>query len=222
MTGGRAVKIAPSLASAPMGHLADVVAGLERAGVDRLHFDLEDGHFVPVMTLGTRLIAELRPLTRLSFDVHLMVSNPEMLIPVVVQGGADAISVHHEACEYPRRTLRKIKEAGKRAGIALNPKTPLPEMAYLRPYLDFVVILTTEPEEPDCPHLPEILEKVRSASAFARSYHPDLEIVADGGIDASNIASVVDAGAHVIVAGRGVFAGGDYAGNVRRLRAALE
>jgi ribulose-phosphate 3-epimerase len=219
MTSAR-LKIAPSFASAPMGHLADVVAKLKRAGADVLHFDLEDGHFVPVMTLGTRLIGELRPLTALPFDVHLMVDNPEALIPVVAELGADAISVHHEACLYPRRTLRQIRALGKRAGLAFNPKTALPALDYFLPHLDFVLILTTEPEIPDCPFLPPILDKAREAAAFAQRHHPALEIVVDGAIDASNIAQAVEAGATMVVAGRGVFGGGQIAENIRRMRAA--
>jgi ribulose-phosphate 3-epimerase len=215
------VSIAPSLASAPMGHLADTIAELERAGADALHFDLEDGHFVPVMTLGTRLIAELRPLTHLPFDVHLMVDNPEQIIPLVTALGADAVSVHYEACLYPRRTLRMIRQAGKQAGLAFNPKTPFPRLDYLLPHLDFVLILTTEPEMPDCPYLPAVLDNVRAAAAFAGEYHPRLGIVADGGIDATNIAEVVAAGATAVVSGRGVFAGGEVAANLRRLRNAL-
>lgn len=215
------ISIAPSLASAPMGHLADTIVELERAGADAIHFDLEDGHFVPVMTLGTRLIAELRPLTHLPFDVHLMVDNPEQVIPLVAPLGADAISVHHEACLYPRRTLRMIRDLGKRAGLAFNPKTSFPPLDYLLPYLDFVLILTTEPEMPDCPYLPAVLDNVRAAAAFARERHPRLTVVADGGIDANNIAEVVAAGATAIVAGRAVFAGGKIAANLRRLREAL-
>ncbi len=215
------ISIAPSLASAPMWHLADTIAELERAGADAIHFDLEDGHFVPVMTLGTRLIAELRPLTRLPFDVHLMVDNPEQIVPLVASLGADAISVHYEACLYPRRTLRMIQGMGKRAGLAFNPKTPFPRVDYLLPYLDFVLILTTEPEMPDCPYLPAVLDNVRAAAAFAKEHHPRLGITADGGIDADNIAEVVAAGADTIVSGRAVFAGGEITANLRRLRDAL-
>ncbi len=213
-------QLAPSLASAPLSHLAEVVAELETAGVDALHFDIEDGHFVPLMTLGTRLIGELRPLTRLPFDTHLMVSNPEEIVPLVAEAGSDSISVHYEVCQYPRRTLRQIRALGRRAGMAFNPKTPLPPLDYLLPHLDFVVILTTEPEFPDCPFLPEILDKVRAAADFARARHPSLGIVADGGIDARNVRQVVEAGATMIVAGRGVFSGGRIAENVQRMRAA--
>ena len=220
MTRPTSLKIAPSLASAPMLHLAAVIAELERARVDWLHFDLEDGHFVPAMTLGTRLISELRPLTRLPFDVHLMVANPETMVPAVAELGGDSISIHYEACLYPRRVLRQIKGLGKRAGLAFNPKTLLPPLEYLRPYLDFVVILTTEPESPDCPYLPLILPKIQAAAEYARWHQPELEIVADGGIETENVREVVQAGATVIVSGRSIFRPGDIKENVQQLRCA--
>ncbi len=215
-----AIRLAPSLAAAPMGHLAQVVADLEAAGADALHFDLEDGQFVPVMTLGTRLIGELRPLTRLPFDVHLMVHTPEAILPEIAALGADSIAFHWEATGYPRRVLRQIRELGKRAGLAFNPATPLPDLTYLLPHLDYVILLTTEPETPDCPYLPPVLEKVRQAAAFARAHRPDLGVCADGGIGEGNIAQAAAAGANWIVCGRAAFAGGAIAGNLARLRAA--
>lgn len=223
MASGTRVKIAPSLASAPMGHLADVIAELEQAGADVIHFDVEDGHFVPaVMTLGTRLIGELRPLTSLPFDVHLMVTEPEVMIPVVAELGADSIVAHYEACPYPRRTLRQIKELGAQAGLAFNPRTRLPDLEYLLPHLDFVNVLTTEPELPDWPFLPHALENVRAAAAFADQHRPELGIIADGGFDAGNIHLAVEAGTTMVVAGRGAFAGGRIAENVEAMRAAAD
>lgn len=214
--------IAPSLAAVPMAHLADTVAKLEQAGVDMLHFDLEDGHFVPVMTLGTRLIGELRPLTQLPFDVHLMVSNPESIIPEVARLGANSIACHYEATPYPRRTLRQIKRLGKKAGLAFNPKTLLPDLDYLLACLDYVVVLTTEPEFPDCPFLPAVLSKVQAIAAFAQVRRPQLDIMVDGGIDASNAAIAVAAGATTLVSGRGIFYQDRIMENVQRLRAAAE
>ena len=215
-----AVRIAPSLASAPLGSLRQVVAELEAARVDYLHFDLEDGCFVPVMTLGTKVIADLRSETRLPFDVHLMMVNPEWILPDLVQMGADRISVHYEACPYPRRVLRRIVSLGAQAGIAFNPATPLPDLTYLRPYLSFVLILTTEPEVPDCPFLPEVLEKVRAGKRTPGLER--VEWVVDGGINPDNLPDVVDAGADTVVVGRAVFEGGDVARNVQALRDALD
>ena len=126
--------------------MADVLSALESAGADYIHIDIEDGTFVPMMTLGTKLIPDLRPLTSLPFDVHLMMVNPEWIIPQLVSWGADRIAIHLEACPYPRRTLGLIDQLGAQAGLALNPVTPLPDLTYLAPYLKFVILLSTEPE----------------------------------------------------------------------------
>ena len=155
------VRISPSLAAAPLDRLRQVVIELETAGADYIHFDVEDGSFVPVMTLGTKMISDLRRTTRLPFDVHLMMANPEWILPEIVRFGANRVSVHYEACPYPRRVLRQIVSLGAKAGIAFNPATPIPDLAYLLPYMSFIVVLTTEPEISDCPFLPEVLEKIR-------------------------------------------------------------
>lgn len=197
------VKLSVSLAAAPLDQLGAVVQMLTTAQVDYLHFDIEDGIFVPTMTLGTKIISDLRLLTPLPFEVHLMMVNPEWLIPDLVRMGANRIAVHYEACSYPRRTLRKIVEAGAQAGIALNPATSLPDLAYLRPYLDFVLILTSEPEAPDYPFLPMMLEKVRQG----KQQHglEGVEWVVDGGINIQNLPQVVAAGADTLVIGRAIF-----------------
>jgi ribulose-phosphate 3-epimerase len=212
------MKISPSLAAAPLGHLARVVHELETAGADFIHFDLEDGSFVPVMTLGAKLIPELRPLTSLPFDVHLMMVNPEWILPELIQGGANRVSVHYEACAYPRRILRLISTLGASAGLAFNPSTAIPDLAYLQPYLSFIVILTTEPEIPDCPFLPEVLDKVRSG----KQSEPlrGIEWVVDGGVTSGNISQIASAGADTVVVGRAVFRNGRISENMDSLRAA--
>jgi ribulose-phosphate 3-epimerase len=196
-------RIAPSLASAPSDHLSAVIVELEIAGADYIHFDIEDGSFVPVMTLGTKLIADLRRYTRLPFDVHLMMENPEWLVPELVTLGANRISVHYEACLYPRRVLRRIVSSG-------------PDLTYLKPYLSFVLILTTEPEMPDCPFLPEVLDKVRQGRQTKGL--DGIEWMVDGGVNSENIASVVAAGADTVVVGRSVFKENKIAGNIQKLR----
>nr|MBC7244527.1 ribulose-phosphate 3-epimerase [Chloroflexota bacterium] len=212
------IQIAPSMASAPFLHLANVVQDLEAAGANIIHFDIEDGTFVPMMTLGTRIIGELRPLTHLPFDVHLMMHAPDWIIPAVVSLGANWVSVHYEACSYPHRTLRLIRQLGARAGLAFNPKTPLPDLRYLRRYLDFVLILTTEPEYPDADFLPEVLRKVREGQKMLGQQ--GIDWVVDGGITTENIGEAVRAGANVIVAGRSVFHNGAVAENLVALRTA--
>jgi len=212
------IQIAPSLASAPMVHLAQVVQDLEAAGASIIHFDIEDGTFVPMMTLGTRIIGELRPLTRLPFDVHLMMRSPEWIIPEVVSLGANWVSVHYEACPYPHRTLRLIRQQGARAGLAFNPKTPLPDLRYLYRYLDFVLILTTEPEYPEADFLPDVLCKITDGRRMRGGQNVDWAV--DGGITAENVGEAARAGASVIVCGRSVFRNGAIAENMAGLRAA--
>jgi len=219
MSAGKTVSISPSLAAAPMDRLGQVVRELEVAGADMIHFDVEDGSFAPVMTLGTKLIGDLRPLSRLPFDVHLMMVNPEWIIPQLVRDGANRIAVHYEACPYPRRTLRLIAGAGALAGLAFNPATPVPHLEYLRPYLGFVLILTSEPELPDAAYLADGLRKLRQARMLPGL--EGLEWVVDGGLNAANLSEAGEAGADTVVIGRAVFQGGQIAANLARLRGAL-
>jgi ribulose-phosphate 3-epimerase len=212
-------RIAASMASAPMERLAQVVAELEAAQVDIIHFDIEDGSFVPMMTLGTKIIADLRALTQRPFDVHLMMVHPEWILEDLVRWGVQRISVHYEACPYPRKILRRIASLGAEAGLAFNPATPLPDLHYLLPYLSFVVILTTEPEYPDAPFLPPILRKVRLGKDDAALN--GVEWVVDGGITPDNLPLVLQAGADTVVVGRAVFKNGEIQRNIQSLRAAI-
>ena len=216
------IKLAPSLAAAPLGHLAQTLRELEEGGADLLHVDLEDGVFIPSMGLGTRLLEEARALTHLPLDVHLLVVEPERLIPEAARMGAAALTVQYEACPYPRRTLRKIKDLGLQAGLALNARTPVPGLGYLLPLLDFVNVQTTEPEMPDWPFLPETLEKVRRLAILAADQKPELGICVDGGLNSENLAMAVAAGADLLVVGRSVFQGDSIAENLARLRQAAQ
>ena len=213
------IHIASSLASAPLDRLGETVAELESAGVDSIHFDIEDGSFVSLMTLGTKLIPDLRSQTNLPFDVHLMMVNPEWLLADLAMWGANSISIHYEACPYPRRTLRQIAELGLQAGLAFNPATPLPDIAYLSPYLSFVLILSTEPEISDCPFLPTVLDKVREGKQDKTL--SGIKWVVDGGINAGNLAEIITAGADVVVVGRAVFENHRITDNIKALRAAI-
>jgi len=214
-----AVRISPSLAAAPLDRLGQIVIELETAGADYIHFDIEDGSFVPVMTLGTKMISDLRRITRLPFDVHLMMVNPEWILPDVIHSGANRVSVHYEACLYPRRVLRQIVSLGAIAGIAFNPATPISDLAYLLPYLSFIDVLTTEPEIPDCPFLPKVLEKVREGKQTKGL--GSIEWVVDGGLNPENLSQVVAAGADTVVIGRAVFKDGKILENMAALRKLL-
>lgn len=214
-----AIKIAPSIASGPLTCLEKTIHDLEGAGSSIIHFDIEDGSFVPVMNLGVKVIGELRPLTKLPFDVHLMMVDPEWLIPELADMGADMVSVHFEACPYPRRTLRLIVEQGMQAGLAFNPATPIPDLEFCLPYLSFIVILTTEPEERECPFLPSVLDKIIEAKT--RPEMKKLIWIADGDISAKNAKEVVDAGVDVLVVGRGIFKDGEILENLLDIKAAI-
>jgi ribulose-phosphate 3-epimerase len=210
------VKIAPSLVSAPLTHLASTVKDLEKAGADILHFDLEDGNFVPVMSLGTQIIRALRPLSSLPFDVHLMINNPEWILPTLADIGVEMVSVHFEACPYPRRTLGLIHQYGIRAGLAFNPKTSLPDLRHYLPFLSYVLILTTEPESEICTYLPSVLDKV-----IEGRQQPGLENIlweVDGGFTSDNIDDALRVNADIVVSGRGVFRDNQFAENIRKMK----
>jgi len=213
------IRITPSLAAAPLEHLSQTIGELADVGIDGFHFDIEDGLFVPAMTLGIKVIGDLRPFTNLPFDVHLMIANPEWMLPHVIKAGANRVSVHYEACSYPRRILQSIVLHGAQAGIALNPRTSLPDLRYLSPYLSFVVILSTEPEIKESPFLPNALEKVRAGKKT-----PGLEViewVVDGGVIPENISEIAEAGADSVVVGRAIFRDNRIRDNLAALRAAL-
>lgn len=213
-------KISASLAAAPLVDLRSVVRDLEEGGTDMIHFDVEDGSFVPAMNLGTKIIQDLRPLTPLPFDVHLMMRNPEWIIPELARCGANRVAVHAEACAYPRRVLGLIDAHRMQAGLAFNPGTAIPPLAFCLPYLAFVVVLTTEPEISHSDFLPAVLSKVVEGKKQAGP--AGVEWVVDGGITAENVAAAVDAGADVVVVGRGIFEKGGPRENVRNLHAAIK
>jgi ribulose-phosphate 3-epimerase len=208
------IKISPSLVSAPFLSLDQAIRELESAGADMVHFDIEDGYFVPVMNLGLKSIRELRPLTELPFDVHLMMMNPEWIIPVLAEYGVNRLSVHYEACPYPRRILKKIASYGMQAGLAFNPKTPLPDLNFCLPYLSFIVLLTTEPEDWSGEYLPSVLDKMR----INKEKYGNVEWVIDGGVNFENIREIYTAGADVVVSGRTVFEDGKINENVQGLK----
>jgi ribulose-phosphate 3-epimerase len=214
------IRIAPSLAASSQLNLMLTIEELEKAGADIIHFDIEDGNFLPVMTLGVRIVKDLRPLTNLPFDVHLMMNTPEWLIPDLKEMGADMVSVHYEACPYPRRTLGLIHQAGMLAGLAFNPATPLPSLKHYLPFLSYVLILTTEPEARVCSYLPSVLDKVVQGKK-----QPGLEKVqweVDGGFTLDNIIDAKRSGADIVVAGRGVFVDNQIRLNMKKLHDALK
>ncbi len=212
------IKISPSIASASFLDLVKVVKRLENAGADFLHFDIEDGSFVKEMRLGIKVIQDLRTITKLPFDVHLMMVDPEWIVPMLSKIGIKMLSIHYEATEYPRRVLGMINKAGMRAGLAFNPKTPIGDLSIYFPYLHFVNILTTEPEVDDCTYLPQVLEKIRQIKE--KKEMKDLLCEVDGGFTPENVDGAVLSGADIVVAGRGIFMNGGIEENIRKMKAA--
>jgi len=214
------MKIAPSILSADFARLADELRSVEEA--DWIHIDVMDGHFVPNITMGPLVVQALRPLTDKPLDVHLMITDPDKYIPVFAESGADWITVHSEATVHLQRTLSFIRSLGKKAGVALNPATPLHGLEYVLDDLDLVLLMTVNPGFGGQAFLPAVLEKVRALRELLdlRGYG-HIEIEVDGGIDESTAPLVKEAGATVAVSGSYIFRQANRMEAIRRLRGNL-
>ncbi len=215
-------KIAPSILSADFGRLAEEISAVEKAGADWIHIDVMDGHFVPNLTIGPGVVAALRKVTRLPFDVHLMIENPERYIDDFAKAGSDTITVHVEAAHHLHRTVGLIRERGIRAGVSLNPATPLVEIEPILPDLDLLLIMTVNPGFGGQKFIDRSLTKIREARRLVDALSSDLLIEVDGGVNLDNIGAVGEAGADVMVAGAAIFAGGDYRKTVAAMKNILK
>jgi len=213
--------IAPSILSADFANLGDEVRAIAAAGADWVHVDVMDGRFVPNITIGPLVAKAVRTITDLTMDVHLMIVEPERYIDEFAKAGADYITVHAETCPHLHRTVQQIKQAGAKAGVALNPSTPLDVLKYVLEELDMVLIMSVNPGFGGQSFIPSATEKIRSLRELATSRDLALTIQVDGGINDSTAKEVVSAGADALVAGSYVFGASSYAQAISSLKDAF-
>ena len=200
-------KVAPSVLAADFAELGSQLRAVSEAGAEWIHLDVMDGAFVPSISFGMPVIKSIRRVTDRVFDVHMMVEEPGRYVEDVKKAGADVITVHAEACKHLDRVISQIKEAGCRAGVALNPATPVSVLEHILDQVDMVLIMTVNPGFGGQKFMPIALTKLQEVKALAEERNPELLIEVDGGITVDNVQDVLDAGANVVVAGSAVFKG---------------
>jgi len=214
------VRIAPSILSADFAHLADDVAKVERGGADWIHVDVMDGHFVPNLTIGPAVVAALKRVTKLPLDVHLMLDEPDRFLDAFASAGATAVTVHAEVLPHLHRTLTRIRQLGLRAGVAINPSTPIEAIGEVTAELDQVLVMSVNPGFGGQAFIPHSLDKIAATRALLRGAGSQADIGVDGGVDNGNAAKLVCAGATYLVAGASIFGSSDAADATRALRRA--
>ncbi len=211
------IELAPSILSADFARLAEEVQAALAGGATLLHVDVMDGHFVPNITIGPPVVQSLRRVTDVPFDVHLMIENPDEYIPAFADAGADWISVHQEACIHLHRTLEHITSRGLKAGVAINPATPVETLSEVLDMVDHVLVMSVNPGFGGQKFIPSSLEKVRTLANIRNARNLGFRIEIDGGIGPETVANAVRAGVEILVAGNAVFGHGDPHANVEQL-----
>jgi len=214
-------KIAPSVLSADFSRLGEEIRAVEDAGADMIHVDVMDGHFVPNLTIGPPVVASIKKITHLPLDVHLMIETPDRYIRDFADAGSDIITVHVEAAVHLNRTLHLIRQLGARAGVSVNPATPLAAIEEVLGDIDLLLIMTVNPGFGGQTFIESMLPKIRKARAMLDRLSPDVLLEVDGGITLQNIGVAAEAGADVFVAGSAIFLSGDYRETITNMQSAL-
>jgi len=216
------IKLAPSILSADFARLGEQIDEVARAGADYIHVDVMDGHFVPNITIGAPVVASIRRVTSLPLDVHLMIEHPERYISEFINAGADIITVHVEASPHLLSTIQAIKEQGVKAGVSLNPPTPLSAVDEFIHHVDLILVMSVNPGFGGQSFIPETLPRIANMRKILDNRKPSVELEVDGGINAENAPAIVEAGANVLVAGNSVFRAEDGISQaLQRLREAV-
>ena len=199
------IKIAPSILSADFANLQKDIQDVEQGGADYIHIDVMDGHFVPNITIGPLVVEAIRPITKLPLDVHLMIDNPDMYIPAFAKAGADIISVHVEASRHLHRTIQLIKSEGVKAGVVINPATPVESIVPILNNVDLVLLMTVNPGFGGQAFIEEVLPKIKEVRSLITERGLSVEVEVDGGVNPETAARCVKAGADVLVAGSAIY-----------------
>jgi ribulose-phosphate 3-epimerase len=212
------IKIAPSILSANFARLGEEIRDVEKGGADYIHVDVMDGHFVPNITIGPLIVEAIRPVTSLPLDVHLMIENPDQYIPTFAKAGADYLSVHVEACPHLHRTIHLIKEHGVKAGVVLNPHTPVSMIEHIINDVDLVLLMTVNPGFGGQKFIHSVLPKIQQVAQIINERNLHVEIEVDGGVNEETAKLCIEAGANVLVAGSAIYNKEDRAAAIRAIR----
>jgi ribulose-phosphate 3-epimerase len=212
------VKIAPSILSADFAKLGEEIVDVERGGADYIHVDVMDGHFVPNITIGPLIVEAIRPVTKLPLDVHLMIENPDQYIEQFIKAGADIITVHVETCTHLHRTIQNIKSFGIKAGVVLNPATPVSTIEHIIEDIDMVLLMTVNPGFGGQKFIHSVVPKIKQVANMVKERNLSVEIEIDGGVDEHTAIICKDAGATVLVAGSAIYNKEDRKAAIAKIR----